>query len=195
MLPLCCPACAESLSRATCADPRAACLSCQNGHRYFVPPASSLADQTASAAAAQFPALRGKSSEEIAAFWLSDPRARSLLNEQLAELLCTILDARTAEAETPSSYCPICARPMAEYEQPDAWVRGLRCSRGHTWALRGGRLGGGDAQAQVVLRAELTNSVALGLVRGWLNENPYLSPQLHESVAGVLKCWRDGVVA
>jgi hypothetical protein len=188
-----CPTCAAPLATAHCADPRTTCLSCQNGHRYFVPPSPAPASQTTSAAKAKLPALAGRPPAAIAAFWLSDSYARSMLNEQLAELLRTVIDARTAEAESPWSYCPMCAQPLSAHEQPDAWVRGLHCSHGHAWALRGGRLAGGDTPAQVDLHAELIKSTMLQLIQGWLNHNPYLDPQLHESVAGVLQWWRDGV--
>ncbi len=103
-----CPACGQPLHVAPCADPRAICLACTQDHRYFVQPEGPLVQESATAAAAEFSELNGKPLAEVASFWLSDPRARSILNEQLAELLRTILDGRTAEAEHDPSYCPIC---------------------------------------------------------------------------------------
>jgi hypothetical protein len=181
------------------ADPRATCLSCSHDHRYFVLPEGPLVQESATAATTKFPALTGKSPAEIASFWLSDLNARSILNEQLAALLRTILDGRTAEAEHNPSYCPLCARPLSDDKPPDAWIRAFRCSRGHKWWSRGRRLwavhgrrrAGGDAPAWIELHEEMTKTTALFLVKAWLGRDRLLATDLHESVARVLKRWQD----
>ena len=192
MPPLYCPTCAEPLTVSQCADPRATCLACSRGHHYFINPEPPLTEQTSSAAAAKFPALVGTSGEGVTSFWLSDPRARSVLNEQLAALLRTIADARFSETETPFLYCPMCAQPLTQYDQPDAWVLGLHCSHAHLWALRGGRLVGVGTDSKIVLCAEFAKRATVQLMTAWLNDNPHLAPQLHESVALVLKRWLAG---
>ena len=196
-----CPACGQPLHVAPCADPRAICLACTQDHRYFVQPEGPLVQESATAAAAEFSELNGKPLAEVASFWLSDPRARSILNEQLAELLRTILDGRTAEAEHDPSYCPICRRPLSDDKPPDDWVWALRCSRGHKWNYRNGAPGlcgsrsavGGDVPAETELHEEMTKATALQLVKGWLNGNRLLAPNLHESIARVLKHWLRGI--
>ena len=181
-----CVACAKALRLTACVDPFAVCLACDAGHRYFVWPESPLASQASSAASARFEQTEHQSSAAIAKFWLSNPDARSLLNEQLAELLRIFLEQPRVAHELPFSYCPLCAAALAEYEQPDIWVRGLQCHNGHTWAVRGGHIGGGASGSAIVLHSEPPDSTVAQLLRAWLKGNPYLDPQLHQSVRTVL---------
>jgi len=181
-----CPSCGGGLTRSVTADPWAICLSCPADHRFFVMPAAPLALETARAASAHFPELEGRQPAEIASFWLSDPFCRSILNEQLAELLRAILEARPRSDSPRFLRCPLCGTELSEYDQPDVWVRGLRCARDHTWAERGGRLDGVVTSAPFSLRAEPSDGVVRQLVAGWLSGNPQLGSDLHESVRNVL---------
>jgi hypothetical protein len=149
-------------------------------------PEAPLAVETAKAAFAHFPELEHQDSDQVAAFWLSDPSARNILNEQLAELLRVILECRSASGSLPFSYCPICGAALSEYKQPDIWVRGLRCSQGHTWAERGNRLGCVLGNTRFDLRAEPSEPVVRQLVSGWLKGNPYIDSNLHRTVHQVL---------
>jgi hypothetical protein len=181
-----CPACREALVASECADPFAACISCSAGHRFFVMPESPLAGETASAAGMHFPQLEGQPVEVVAAFWLAESAARSALNEQLAELLRIIIENRRVSIELPFSYCPVCGDELSEYQQPDIWVQGLRCSQGHSWASRGGRLFSIVAGARLRLHAEPSDATVARLIVGWLKGKPRLDPQLHESVRRAL---------
>jgi hypothetical protein len=167
----------------------AVCLACPAGHRFFVMPEGPLAVETAKAASAQFPELEHLRPEQVAAFWLSDSVARSILNEQLAELLRVILEARSRSNSLHFSYCPICGGGLSEYVQPDIWVRGLRCSQGHSWAERGGRLGCALGSTRFGLCAEPSESVVRQLVSCWLKGNPQLDTNLHRSVRQVLAAY------
>lgn len=193
MQSLACPVCAASLAAAPCADPAATCLECVSGHRFFTCSLSPTSDASATAGAAQLASVAGLPPSEVARFWLSDRRARSVLNEQLAELLRTFLEGRYATSEEPPAFCPICSGRLSEYQQPDVWVQGLRCPSHHTWAVRGGRLAGGSPSRVIELKSELNRATAAALVRGWLRANPLLEPQLHASVRGVLEQWHGGV--
>src|SRR5262245_35090349 len=153
-----CPSCSGELSRAKTVDPWAICLACPSGHRFFVMPEGPLAVETADAASAHFPELDAQEPAQVAAFWLSNTRARSILNEQLAELLRTILEDRSPSDSLRFSFCPICCAELAEYEQPDIWVRGLRCIHSHAWAERGGQLGCVLGTARFGLCAEPSQS-------------------------------------
>ena len=181
-----CPSCRGELSPSATVDPFAVCLSCPTGHRFFVMPEAPLALETAKASSSRFPELEHREPQQVATFWLSDPAARSILNEQLAELLRIILEASARSDSLRFSYCPICGGALSEYEQPDIWVRGLRCSEGHAWAERGGRLGCVLAGIRVGLCAEPSEAVVRQLVSGWLNGNPHLDSNLHDSVRQVL---------
>jgi hypothetical protein len=124
------------------------------------------------------------SPQAIANYWLSDQLPRSLLNPQLAELLRVFLESRRVTDEPEFSFCPICGEALAEYDQPDIWVKGLRCLRSHSWAERGGRL----YSPPVELLAEHSDTVVSQLIAAWLKDNSHLKPYLHESIRRVLTC-------
>lgn len=181
-----CPSCRAGLTRAPCADPLATCLACPAGHRVFVVPEAPPASATARAHETPFPELDGEPPQAVAAFWLSNPAARAMLNAQLAELLRAILDDRRVPAAAAFSYCPLCGESLSEYAQPDAWVAGLRCANAHSWWSRGGRLWGIAGGSRLDLHAEASDSTVARLVAGWLERRPDLEAQLHESVRRVL---------
>jgi hypothetical protein len=175
-----CPSCGDDLRPSNCVDPWTICLSCARGHRFFIMPQPPLSGDAVTDTAT-VPSMSGLSPGAIANFWLSDPTARSLLNQQLAELLRAFLESRCVVAESNFSFCPICGDALVEYDQPDIWVKGLRCQRSHSWALRGGRL----YWPPVELLAENSDAVVSRLIAGWLKNN-YLKPYLHESIRRVL---------
>ena len=191
----CCPACSTKLSRASSPDPFAICLVCPNRHRFFVMPEPANAVQTAKAVSAHFPNLEDQTSEQVATFWLSDPAARGILNEQLATLLRVILEGYAREDALPFLFCPMCCGELAYYDDGDIWVRACRCPRGHRWGERGGRLGCPlQGQRAFALWAEPSRSVVRQHIAGWLQGNPHLDTNLHESVRKILanSVFRDG---
>jgi hypothetical protein len=144
------------------------------------PPVATASEQ---ASLAQFEGLDTQELTEIARFWLSNPEARRILNDQLAEILRVTLE-RSARSEPLSfSFCPICSDALTKYEQPDIWVRGLRCGNGHEWAERGGKLGSEHFR----LHSEPTGDVVGGLVSAWLGDNPFLRSNIHPSIRRVLE--------
>lgn len=175
-----CPSCGGDLEPSKCADPWTICLSCARGHRFFIAPQPPLSADTV-ADTLDFPSMSGLPPEAIANFWLSDPTARSLLNQQPAELLRAFLESRCVMEEPQFSFCPICGNALGESDQTDTWVKGLRCERNHSWALRGGRLYGQSLE----LLAEHSDAVISRLIGGWLKDS-YLQPYLHESIRCVL---------
>jgi hypothetical protein len=182
-----CPICGTRLSRCPCTDSLADCFSCLSDHRFFVFNHPTLARASACAARLVLPDLSGLSLEEICSFWLSDARARLHLNDQLAELLRFFVENRHNPARFQATHCPACATPLTPYEQPDIWVKGLRCAQGHTWGERGSQLGGIVGGMQITLHAEPSDQVVAELSRGWLRPDPHLEPQLHGSVRLVLQ--------
>ena len=181
-----CPSCGECLVMLKCADPLAVCLACERGHRFFILPEPPNATETATAAALRVPEDSGLSPEAVANFWLSDSGARSVLNEQLAELLRAILEPRSLHQDLCFSFCPICGMSLTDYDQPDIWVRGLRCYTGHTWALRANSLYTLIDDTRIELRSDLSDAVIGMLITGWLQGNPDLDTNLHASVRRVL---------
>jgi hypothetical protein len=181
-----CPSCGRHLVPTQCADPWAIDLVCENGHHFFITPEPPLAGDSAKASSLHFPELRGRSLEGIAAFWLSEPAARSVLNGQLALLLRAILEARRVPGEPLFSFCPECGGALSDYDWQDIWAQGLRCPSGHIWGLRGGRLASAIAGTSVELQAEFSDAVIRQLIGSWLKSDPHLGPNLHDSVRRVL---------
>jgi hypothetical protein len=183
-----CPTCAGRLAVAPSVDPLTVCLSCAADHRFFVMP--EFDTQTRRGAITErFPELEGTPVEAVVTFWLTDARVRPALNEQLAELLRTVVDGRRLKDSPPFSRCAICGEPLTLHEQPDIWVVGLQCKNTHRWASRGGLLFGRVGDARLTLHAELSEDAATQLIRGWLNDRRDLKPQLHKSLRRVLESW------
>jgi hypothetical protein len=182
----CCPSCGDQLVRGECVDPRAICFVCQRNHRFFILPKPPLAGDSAKAASLYLPELDGWPQEAVASFWLTEPAARSMLNEQLAELLRSILEARRVFDEPLFSFCPICGAALGECDQPDIWVTGLRCATGHVWFVRGNRLFCALSNERIELRAEYSHTAIRQLIAGWLKGRSDLASNLHDSVRRVL---------
>ena len=182
-----CPSCGDHLVSRKSADPWAICLVCSRDHRFFIMPPGPLAAFTATAAGITLPEIGGLSTLAIASFWLSDPRARWVLNDQLAILLRAIVESRRILDEPHFSFCPICGEAVEEYERPlDLYMRGLRCQNDHRWALRGGRLFSTMETVTLELQAEYSDAVVSQLIAAWLKRDPHLEPNLHDSVRQVL---------
>jgi hypothetical protein len=175
------------LSQASCTDPAVECLSCASDHRFFITSRPNLSRASEQASRLKLTQLEGKSPEEVARFWLSDSHARAHLNDQLAEMLRVFLEGRPAAQEFRPMHCPDCGDLLEAYEQPDIWVRGQRCSKGHTWAARGTHLGGVVEGALMTFNGEPSNAVLASLAAGWLKHNPSLDPQLHHSLRPLLE--------
>ena len=150
-------------------------------------PQSPLATFTAAAAGITLPEIDGLSTSAIASFWLADGRARSVLNDQLALLLRAIVESRSILDEPDFSFCPICVAALEEYKRPlDVYMKGLRCQSDHRWALRGGQLFSAMETVKLELQAEYSDAVVSQLIAAWLKRDPYLEPNLHDSVRQVL---------
>ena len=179
-----CPTCDGNLNSAKCADPWAICLTCDGDHRFFIMPPAPLAADTVKAAS--FPEMSTLSLPAIASFWLTDPHARWALNEQLAHLLRAALESRRVLDEPRFLFCVMCGETLVEYEQPDIWVQGLGCQRGHCWALRGGHLSSAMVNIRLKLDAEYSDTIVGQLIAAWLKGGAHLGPNLHESIRRVL---------
>jgi hypothetical protein len=181
-----CPSCCDQLLPGECADPWAICLACKKEHRFFIMPESPLAVNSGTAASRAFAELAGRSHDAVARFWLSDPAARSVLNEQLALILRAIAEGRRVISEPLFSFCSICGGELSEYESDDIYVQGLRCPTGHNWSLRGGYFRTAIASALVGLQAEYSDAAVCQLVSTWLKGSPGLDQQVHASIRHVL---------
>jgi hypothetical protein len=181
-----CPGCGDLLSPGLTADPCAICLVCKRDHRFFIMPETPLAVDTARAAEASFSEIRDLSLPAIASFWLSNPDARSILNQQLAQLLRVTLESRRVLEEPRQSYCAICGGGLGDWDQPDIYVQGLCCSNGHLWTSRGGRLTSLIEGKCLTLQAEYSDTTVSLLIATWLKGSLYLDTNLHESIRRVL---------
>jgi len=183
-----CPACGAILTRGETADPWAICLVCPEEHRFFVMPDGPLAVDSATASSAHFPQLQYDTSERVAAFWLSEPSARSILVEQLAMLLRVYLEQHFPAGAVRFSFCPICAAVLSNVPHAvgDAgWALGRACPDGHRWAERNGlgRMFGG---MHFSLQREPLESEVKRVVAFWLDGDYEARIRLHHSVRDVL---------
>jgi len=191
-----CPCCGELLSPGLTADPWAICLVCKRDHRFFIMPETPLAIDTAKASEATFPEIRNLSLQAIASFWLYVPGARSILNQQLAQLLRVTLEPRSVLDEPRLTFCVLCGHGLGDCDdQPDIYVQALSCSNGHRWTLRGGRMTSLVEGKCLTLQAEYADNTITLLIAVWLKGGPYLDTNLHESIRRVLMssplCPRD----
>jgi hypothetical protein len=181
-----CPTCSESLSPAFSRDPFAICLACHMGHRFFVMPQPA-GREAENAAFASFPSLQNQSLDQVASFWLTDPRARSILNEQLAMLLRVFLEGNARVDPLRFAFCPVCRGELSDVGN-DVWVQGRDCPSGHRWGERGGHLGCPvRGKFPFALCAEPSRSVVQQLISGWLNDGRHTRSYMHSSVRGVLE--------
>jgi len=162
-------------------------FACPNDHRYSIFPSPTLSNASAAASQLELPEIAGATPRVVATFWLADPRARSHLNDQLAELLQAFLDERLTREPVPFRFCPVCGVALNEQPATDAWVNALGCSHGHVWGERGGGLGGRISGAPVVLRTEPSLKVAASVAAAWLQDNRRLARQLHDSLRPALR--------
>jgi hypothetical protein len=182
-----CPFCGDLLSLGWTADPWAVCLVCKHGHRFFILPDAPLAVDSARASDARFPETEGLATQAVASFWLSDPRARSILNGQLAQLIRVILESRSVLAEPRLSFCAACGDSLKDWEQSDIYVQGFHCANGHRWTLRGGLLASKVEGEVLILQAEYPDATVSKLIASWLKGNPLLDTNLNESLRRILR--------
>lgn len=76
---------------------------------------------------------------EVAAFWLANASARSVLNPDLATALRVFLDGPTTYV-LPFLYCPTCGRPLQPSDDDDPYFRSFKCPEHHQTAVRGLRV-------------------------------------------------------
>lgn len=182
-----CPSCGDDLVSRNCVDPWAICLVCMRDHRFFILPPGPLSAFTATTAAITLPETGGLSIAAIASFWLSDPRARWVLSDQLAVLLRAIVESRSILDEPHFDFCPICGEALVEYERPlDLYMKGLRCQTDHRWALRSGRLHSAMETVRLELQAEYSDTVVRQLIASWLRPDPLREKHFHDSIRRVL---------
>jgi hypothetical protein len=190
-----CPDCGDVLAEISCEDPLTLCLACKSDHRFFIMPKAiqvtldQYKDIGIELSAIKVPASSCNSIDSVASFWLLQTEHRDLLNSQLAEMLRAILDRthhnRKIREPLHFRWCPICKSKLSEFEQMDVWVQGLKCSHEHTFYLRCGWLAGSGIE--LVLTAELTDSILNNLIKGWLKPSPYLDPLLPLSIRQVFE--------
>jgi hypothetical protein len=153
------------------------------------------------AASLNLPNLKNESMLGIATFWLGDAQTRVYLNEQISELLRYIVeDVRDGYKPNGShefNFCPVCREKLDDYEQPDIWIRGLKCKNEHEFGERGARLRGRADGANIDVCAEFEESTVKQLIEAWLKNDDqnmrWLRPQLHDSVMGVFKSYMASV--
>jgi hypothetical protein len=167
-------------------DPWAVVFECSAGHRFSIE-AQTASRDSSKAADASFPELEGGSPKSVAYFWLTDPRARSILNAQLAQLLRAVVDDRVANARLEVTRCPICSGQLDDVA--DAPTHRVACPDRHEWRRHSSEIsrdGHGEAEPYA-LWAEHDRTAIGRLIARWLQRDPALTSNLHESVERSLR--------
>ena len=135
-----CPACQSDLHEHTLLDPNLRGYICGNDHVYFV----TLVEQ-----AGGIPTIHNfepppiDDDVEVMKFWLTNPRARERLPNQLGWVCRRLIEIaegnrRVAKLEQPFAFCPLCGDPLGQFESDDVYLQGSRCRNSHEFWDRGG---------------------------------------------------------
>ncbi len=80
------------------------------------------------------------------------------------------------------------ASPLVELEQPDVWVRGLRCAGGHEWWERGHRIWMNAGERRVTVVTEMSDDTLRFFIRNWLRRSrAYVEEQLGTAIVRALE--------
>lgn len=186
-----CAVCGTHAAPASSEDPWADMLRCEQGHRCLTGQPAFPASATETAASRVWPGLLAKPLEDIARFWLADPSARSVLNEDLATILRTFLDGAFAYRFEPH-YCPLCGLSLVRSEEEDSlWLKALRCKADHACDVRGSRITSVINGEILAFEFEPSPHRLREMATGWLQprqqHRAILDANLHESVRLVLQ--------
>lgn len=182
-----CPSCGARLTRDRAADCLQEVMVCAHRHSYVVLRPVHIGNGVVADILLEH--VADQSLDSVAERWLSDEAGRLQLHDELAALLRVFRYGPGAQPAAPSRYCPCCGGELVKYEQPDVWVLGLRCSQGHEWTERGGRIGGCVAGTWRGLETTLSSRQAARLATTWL-KNPQLATYVPESIRPILEALR-----
>ena len=191
-----CPTCGLELTPYPLMDIYLLGFSCPNEHYFFKTCREVLGVESLKAKKMQPPASRGNKDFDVIEYWLTDKKARAVLNNQIAVLLRRIHE--TYKDDRHVSYdssvfllCPICTRPLETFDQPDIWVQGERCSNAHEFYERGGTIHFSFQGKRENLSEEMSDKTLLSLIDGWLKSNHLLEEQLHDEMKKIMQRFKN----
>jgi hypothetical protein len=120
-----CPSCGKHLEKIELADTHADGFKCENGHSLHSMKEEVYTGQTMGS---YLDLNSGKQTpDEIIKEWLSNPRLRDHLNDNLAGIMRFILDKingkQSEEEPERYDYCPICAEKLQDVPNDDGYVK------------------------------------------------------------------------
>lgn len=186
-----CPTCGLELTSYPLLDIYLLGFSCPNNHYFFKTCQEVKSIESLKAKKMQPPASKGENNFDVIEYWLTDKKARAVLNNQIAVLLRRIheiyKDDRHIIYDSPVFIlCPVCAKTLEAFDQPDMWVQGKRCNNAHEFYERGGTIHFSFQGERNNLSQEMSDKTLSSLVDGWLKDNRSLEDQLHVEVRKIL---------
>lgn len=181
-----CPLCSGTISLVNGVDPWIQKIQCSSGHKLFIELKLALFKSCNSAQQIKLPT--NLTENEVIQAWFNNPNYREKLNPQIAEILRRISEHSLLDFESNQpdfGFCPLCSEVLINYDNGDAWTKGLRCKNNHNWAERTGGLSTIDADRQIHLHKEISSAIIKGLLEGWLIRHVnsrWTAPQLHPAV-------------
>jgi hypothetical protein len=184
-----CPTCQSDLHDRLLLDLNLEGYACERGHLFY---STRKEQQGGIPAANTVRPLPDGSDIQVLKFWLTDPRAREALPNQLALVCRRVVEIiennhHVIKAETPFAFCPACGDSLSRFDSHDLYMQGLRCGNGHEFWERGGTINFIEHGARANLSAELDDEYLPALLEYWLGDSVWIQPYVHPQLRGVLK--------
>ena len=132
---------------------------------------------------------------EILKFWLTDPRARERLPNQLALACRRIVEiaeagTRIPRASRPIAFCPTCGKTLSHFDSNDGYMEGLRCAEGHELWWRGLMLSFTEQGRRKTLSIDPDDEHLRQLIEFYTSDDQYIAPYVHSQLRSVLSRYR-----
>jgi hypothetical protein len=207
-----CPTCGDELNSYPLLDIYLKGYSCSKKHFFFEICEDVHSGESEKANEIKLPANKSKNDFEIIEYFLTNKKARAVINKQIAVMLRRIYEiskeGRHIDYEKAVRikagrhiyyeksmfiYCPICKEHLAEFQQQNIWVKGLRCNNSHEYYERGGTIDFKVHDEFKNLSEEMSDETLIYFVDAWLKNDPLLDMQLHDEMKRILRKYKEQV--
>jgi len=184
-----CPTCQAVLIEHTLLDPNLRGYRCANGDVLY----TMLNEQFGGIPAASTIEPPPMNDDlQVLKFWLTDPRARERLPNQLAVLCRRLVEIaehghHIAPVQSPFAFCPTCGEPLSRFDSDDVYMQGLRCSNRHELWERGKTVFYTDRGSRAQLSGDLDDDHMRTLIEFYTRDDALIQPYVHPQLRAVLK--------
>ena len=183
-----CPRCQSALHEHELIDPSLRGYRCADGHVDF----TTVVEQGVIPQADTIQPPPIEDDLQILKFWLTDPRARERLPNQLALLCRRMIDIvetnqHVARVNEPFVFCPACGQTLVPFDSNDVYMQGLRCGNAHEFWWRGSTVYFKEDDVRGNLSAELDDDFMPTLIDYYGGHDKIVEPYVHPQLRAVLK--------